>query len=107
MPTTTDARRLELHTKLCELLGSGHVYFQPPESIKMKYPAIVYNLSAGRSRYADNMTYLFRKRYSVTVIEKNPDADWAKSMQQAFEYCNFERAYAVDGLNHWQFSLYY
>jgi hypothetical protein len=107
MQTKTDARRVELHEKLCKLLGSKNVYFQPPESIRMKYPAIVYNLGSGNSRYADNKTYLYRKRYAVTVIEKNPDADWDTKMLNSFEYCNFERAYAADNLNHWQFSLYY
>ena len=103
----TDTRRTELHTKLCELLGTNHVYFQPPESVRMKYPAIVYSLSAGRMRYANNKTYVFRRRYAVTIIDKDPDADWAERMQYSFEYCEFERAYAAENLNHWQFSLYY
>ena len=41
---TTTERRLELHEILCTILGSRNVYFQPPESIKMNYPAIVYGL---------------------------------------------------------------
>ena len=36
--------RIELQLKLEEILGSRHVYFQPPASIKMTYPAIVYEL---------------------------------------------------------------
>lgn len=107
MPIANDPRRFELHQKLCDILGSNHVYFQPPESIKMKYPAIVYNLSSGKSRYADNNVYLLNKRYSVTVIEKNPDSDWAKVIPSSFEYCTFERMFATENLNHWQFSLYY
>lgn len=102
-----ETRRLALHEKLCEFLGSSNVYFQPPESVRMKYPAIRYNLTSGDTRYADNKTYLYRKRYAVTVIDKNPDADWDTKMLSNFEYCNFERAYAADNLNHWQFSLYY
>ena len=35
--------RLELQSKLEELLGSRNVYYQPPESLKMKYPAIRYS----------------------------------------------------------------
>ena len=38
------ASRLDLQTFLEELLESKNVYFQPPESVKMKYPAIVYAL---------------------------------------------------------------
>jgi hypothetical protein len=103
----TDARRVELHQKLCELLGSNHVYFQPPESIRMKYPAIVYSLSPGSARYANNNVYLLRKRYSVTVMDKNPDADWPEKFLSAFEYCSFERPYAAENINHWQFVLYW
>ena len=35
-------RRNDLQKLLVEVLGSKNVYFQPPESVKMKYPAIVY-----------------------------------------------------------------
>ena len=34
--------REELHELLVSVLGSRNVYFQPPESIRMQYPAIVY-----------------------------------------------------------------
>ena len=30
-------RRLKLHEELCDILGSRNVYFQPPETVKMKY----------------------------------------------------------------------
>ena len=33
-------KRTELQVKLEELLGSGHVYYQPPTSLKMEYDAI-------------------------------------------------------------------
>lgn len=100
-------RRLELHEKFCELLGTRNVYFQPPSSVKMVYPAIVYSLGGVKPKRADNQMYLIRKRYSVTVIDKDPDADWESIMLNTFEYCEFERPYAADNLNHWQFTLYW
>lgn len=100
-------RRIELHSKLCDLLGSNQVYFQPPESVRMKYPAIVYSISFGNVKYANNNAYLLRRRYAVTIIDKDPDACWYEKMQEAFDYCYFERAYAAENLNHWQFSLFY
>ena len=39
------ASRLNLQDKLEEVLGSKQVYFQPPESLKLKYPCIVYSRS--------------------------------------------------------------
>ena len=102
-----ETRRLALHAKLCELLGSRNVYFQPPESVRMKYPAIRYNLTSGDTKYADNGVYNHQRRFEVTVIEKNPDIPWDERMLNAFQYCSFERMYAAENLNHWQFSLYY
>ena len=50
-------RRLELHNILVGLLGSNHVYYQPPESLKMEYPCIRYNRSNINSGRADNINY--------------------------------------------------
>ena len=36
--------RLDLHECLCKILNSNNVYFQPPENVRMNYPAIVYSL---------------------------------------------------------------
>ena len=36
--------RLDLQKIFEDILGSKNVYFQPPESLKMKYPAIRYSL---------------------------------------------------------------
>ena len=46
-------RRLELHEILCGILNTRNAYFQPPESVKMNYPAIVYALSNIKSLYAN------------------------------------------------------
>lgn len=35
--------RIGLSKLLREILDSDNVYFQPPESLKMNYPAIVYS----------------------------------------------------------------
>lgn len=103
----TDTRRLELHTKLTELLGSNYVYYQPPATVNMHYPAIRYNLSAGKDLDANNKTYLFRKRYTVTFMDWDPDAQWLNAMLDTFDYCSFDRWYAADNLNHWVFDLYW
>ena len=44
--------RIELQSKLEELLGSRQVYYQPPETVKMEYPAIVYSKSNIRTARA-------------------------------------------------------
>ena len=102
-----DPRRLALQKALEAILGSRNVYFQPPASVHMKYPAIVFNLDRMRVRNADNIAYTHRKQYSVTVIGYDPDEDWPSIMLDNFPYCSFERWYAADNLNHWQFALYW
>lgn len=100
------ASRLSLHTQLENILGERNVYFQPPESIKMNYPAIVYALEDIENTHADNGVYLSHKQYSVTVIDKNPDSQFV-DMVAKLPTCQFNRHYKSENLNHWNFSLYF
>lgn len=103
---TTTERRLELHEILCTILGSRNVYFQPPESIKMNYPAIVYGLNGIDNQYADDGVYLSHREYSVTVIDKDPDSGIVGKVA-AMPKCRFNRPYQKDNLNHFVFTLFY
>ena len=98
--------RLELQTLLEETLGSRNVYFQPPESITMKYPAIVYSRNSIRNRNANNGVYNQDISYSVTVIDKNPDSEIVTKVSQ-LPMCRFDRHYKADNLNHDVFTLYF
>ena len=100
------ARRLDLQRKLEELLGSRNVYFQPPESVKMNYPAIRYSLNDIVTTHADNEVYTSTKRYEITVIDEDPDSEIPDKIL-AMQMCTFDRPYQSDNLNHWVFSLYF
>lgn len=99
-------RRLELHEILVGLLGSRYVYFQPPESIKMSYPCIVYGRSSSDTIYANNKVYRNKKRYTVTVIDKNPDSDIPDKLL-GLQLCKFDRHFNTNNLNHDVYTLYY
>ena len=99
-------RRLELHELLCGLLGSRHVYFQPPESVKMRYPAIVYNLDYIENKHADDGVYLSNRRYQVIAIDAKPDSELIEKIA-SLPTCQFNRHYEQDNLNHDVFTLYY
>ena len=101
------ASRLQLHQELINVLGTNQVYFQPPESVKMKYDAIVYNFSAINTRYADNLTYLNQKSYDLTVISRNPDNDLVDKLLGHFRYIRFNRRFISDNLYHDTLTLYY
>lgn len=99
--------RENLQTKLEAVLGSRNVYFQPPETIKMKYPAIVYALGGMHIRKADNTNYISGKNYTVTLIHNDPDNTIMDKILNSFEYSSFDRSYQSDNLYHYVFEIYY
>lgn len=98
--------RLELHQKLVELLGSNHVYFQPPSTVKLVYPCIVYELQTISKWSADDLPYKLSNRYSVMLIDKNPDTTIPTDIA-SLPMCRAERFFTADNLYHYQFELYY
>lgn len=99
-------QRIDLHEILVDKLGSTNVYYQPPETVKMKYPCIVYSKRKPTTKYANNNQYFNRKSYTVTVIDRNPDSQIPDRIA-ALPLCSFDRNYVADNLNHDVFTLYY
>ena len=100
------ATRLELHETLCTVLGSKHVYFQPPSSVKMVYPAIVYSRSNIDNMSANNSVYMQSYFYELTVIDSDPDSEIVKQISK-LPTCRFNRHFTSDNLNHDVFTLFY
>lgn len=98
--------RIELQTKLEELLGSSNVYYQPPENLKMSYPAIVYSLDDIKRTSADDVAYLQTRCYEIIVIDKKPDNVVIDKILN-LPLCDFNRHYVADNLNHYVFTLYF
>lgn len=98
--------RLDLQAMLEKLLGSDEVYFQPPASIKMQYPAIVYRRYKIDNSHADDDVYKQSLRYEVIVIDTDPDSEIVFKVSQ-LSRCEHENHYTADGLNHDVFKLYY
>lgn len=99
-------RRLMLHKTLVNVLGSDNVYFQPPESVKIKYPCILYERDYIDTAFADNQPYMKTKRYSVVYITKNPDSCVVDKLSD-LPMCSYERGYKSDNLNHDVFTIYF
>lgn len=100
------ASRLDLHEELCKLLGSRNVYFQPPSSVKMKYPAIVYSLDSIETNHANGSLYLTNVRYSLTYIDSNPESTKVQELLK-LPHVRFNRFYISDNLNHYNYTIYY
>lgn len=108
MAKQLEESRLELHEKLCTMLGSRQVYYQSPETVKMKYPSIVYDLYRINQRFADDKNYRLMPAYSITIIDRSTNLDWVNTMLETFsKYCSLERTYIADNLVHYSFILYY
>lgn len=100
------ASRLSLHKLLTDILGSQFVYYQPPESIKMSYPAIRYSLSDVDVKHANDSIYKSMNRYELILIDANPESAFFEKLLK-LPYCSFDRPYSANNLNHFVFTLYY
>lgn len=99
-------RRLELHQILTDVLGSNNVYFQPPASVHLKYPCIIYRYETGDTQFADDLPYIFVRKYQIQVIDPNPDTKIPDKIAQ-LPRCLNDRNYTADNLNHYTFNVYY
>lgn len=100
------AKRVDLQTKFEEILGSRNVYFQPPTSIQMNYPAIVYSRSSILNTNANNSVYKQDIAYDVTVIYSDPDSELPMVVSR-LPKCRFDRSFVADNLYHDTFTLYF
>lgn len=99
-------RRLELQKTLEEILGSRNVYFQPPASVSMRYPAIRYRLSDVYKVTANNLAYMRYNAYELTYIDRNPDSNVVSKLM-SLPMCVFDRYYVSDNLNHYVLKIYF
>lgn len=100
-------RRLELQERLEQFLGSRQVYFQPPASIRLIYPCVVYKLGSGDARYANNHLYKYMHNYDVTFIFKQPSLGTIEQFLSEFSMSRLNATYCSDNLYHYVFSLYF
>lgn len=99
--------REELQTVLEQVLGTRSVYFQPPESFKLKYPCIIYELNRIRQIKSNNSTYLKQKQYTVTIIDEDCDTELPDKLMEKLTYCQFDRRFVSDNLYHDVFTVYF
>lgn len=99
--------RPALHDILCEVLGNNYCYFEPPSDMEMTYPCIRYNHTNDLDDFADNIHYRSSKRYTVTIIDYDPDSKIPVRLKKRLPYCTSDRNFASEGLSHFVYTLYY
>lgn len=98
--------RLDLQNLLEFILGSRNVYYQPPESVKIKYPAIIYRRNDIDNNFADDIVYMQNYTYQIIVIDADPDSEIVDRVSK-LPMCRYDRHYTSDNLNHDIFILNY
>lgn len=98
--------RIDLDKILRNTLGSSNVYFDPPESFKLRYPCIVYSYSGNVEFHADDRTYHRRKHYTMIYITQNAD-DLMVDKLSDLPFCRLARPYTSDGLRHYAYDIFY
>lgn len=92
--------------QLYQEIYNNHVYFQEPATFVMDYPCVVYRQIGGDTKHANNYPYNFKKRYSIIVIDRDPDSR-IPGVIGKIAGCQLDRVYRNDNLYHWAFNLYY
>lgn len=102
-------RREKLHDELVKLLGSQEVFYQKPPNYKLKYPAIIYSLDNANTKFANNIPYLFKRRYQITYLTFNPDDEVIETIGMSPELQRIELVnhYVSENIHHFIYKLYY
>lgn len=98
-------RRLNLQRTLEAIPGIRKVYFQPPASIHLEYPCIVYSYTGDEVLHANNRPYIVRDDYDALLITKDPLPDETMDRMLDIPYTSFDRHFVEDNLHHFSYSL--
>lgn len=90
---------------LQKAVDHNRVYFQPPENLKIGYPAIIFNLSKIKLDHADDVPYKGAREYSVTLITTEPEPKILDEILK-IPYTTLDTTYISDGMNHFVFTTY-
>lgn len=100
MRTYKDLLRL-----LRKAVAHNRVYFQPPENLRVDYPAVLFHLSRNVTTHASDRRYKDAQEYTVTLITKDPQPDVIDAILD-IPYTTLDTTYVSDGMNHFVFTTY-
>lgn len=98
--------RLSLHDILCQILGNKYCYFTQPADIELQYPCIIYSYTNDQDIFADNLPYISHRRYTVTIIDEDPDSKIPKRLKELL-LCSSDRNFETEGLSHFVYTVYF
>lgn len=85
----------------------GNVYYNPPESLKLKYPCVICSLESDRPEYADDTRYKNMNRYNLILITNGTDNGIMRETLLKLPYCSFDREYFSNNMCHDSLTIYF
>lgn len=98
--------RKELQSALEGITGVNKVYFQPPESIRLEYPCIVYSIKNHGFNHANDDKYIGVDKYEAVLIQKTYNESLIKSILR-MKFCSHDAEYLNDNLYHDAFTIFW
>lgn len=95
----------QLYPMLDAVSDEVTVYYQPPEEIKLDYPAILFEKTGGEYSFANNKVNSKAAKFKVTVIYKDPNFEYEESMSH-IRYCSPDTSFRTEGLYHDVYTVY-
>jgi len=96
----------ELQALLKGLEGVQDAYIQPPTE-GMQYPCIMIERGLPSDvEFADNVKYLFKKAYTITVMDRMPDS-LIPDLVEGLQHSRYDRFFRTNGLNHFVFQMFF
>lgn len=83
-----------------------NVYFQPPESVRLVYPCIIYSLSSENIKHASDSNYIFYNQYSIQLISKTSEPIQMEKLR-SLSLCSMNRVFIADNLYHYNYTIYF
>ena len=101
----SETKRHALHQEFVSVLGNAsNVYFMPPQDMHLSYPAIVYYVGGGSDSYADNVRFLPRTTFDVTLIEYDPMSAKVDAIRE-LKHSSYMTSFKKDGLHQHKFKI--
>jgi len=101
-----EANRIELRAKLLSALSDcdedAALYFQPPESVKLEYPCVIYRVATFTTSNADNIHYKKNVTFDVTYITRSSTSKVPSRMLEE-PLMSFDRYYTAENLHHYSY----
>lgn len=105
-------RRLDLHHLLRRTFEEAtlqdsekRVWYQPPATVKLTYPCLIYKLSDMPPTYANNNPYQLEHEYELEVIDRDPNSVLRERIA-LLSKCRLKRVFEADNLHHYVFNIY-